>query len=85
MKIRIIITATSAALAFSMASPIYAHDNEAQTGTKNFEAAILNIPSKSLKPWRSITRRARPLRPTLTQNRFLSRPIDFRRDRVEGE
>ena len=31
MKIRTIIAATCAALAFSMAGPIYAHDSEAQT------------------------------------------------------
>jgi hypothetical protein len=31
MKIRTIIAATCAALVFSMASPIYAHDSEAQT------------------------------------------------------
>src|SRR5215470_10584192 len=31
-----------------MAGPIYAHDCEAQTVTKNFEAAIPNIPGKSL-------------------------------------
>ncbi len=48
MKIRTIIAATCAALAFSMAGPIYAHDSEAQTVTKNFEAAIPNIPGKSL-------------------------------------
>jgi quercetin dioxygenase-like cupin family protein len=46
MKIRTIIAATCAALAFSMAGPI--HDSEAQTVTKNFEAAIPNIPGKSL-------------------------------------
>ena len=46
MKIRTIIAATCAALTFSMAGPIYAH--EAQTVTKNFEAAIPNIPGKSL-------------------------------------
>ena len=46
--IRTIIAATSAALAFSMAGPIYAHDSEAETVTKNFEAAIPNIPGKSL-------------------------------------
>ena len=46
MKIRTIIAATCAALAFSM--PIYGHDSEAQTVTKNFEAAIPNIPGKSL-------------------------------------
>ena len=44
MKIRTIIAATCAALAFPMA----AHDSEAQTVTKNFEAAIPNIPGKSL-------------------------------------
>jgi quercetin dioxygenase-like cupin family protein len=48
MKIRTIIAATCAALAFSMAGPIYAHESEAQTVTKNFEAAIPNIPGKSL-------------------------------------
>jgi quercetin dioxygenase-like cupin family protein len=48
MKIRTIIAATCAAIAFSMAGPIYAHDSEAQTVTKNFEAAIPNIPGKSL-------------------------------------
>src|SRR5207302_11319286 len=48
MKIRTIIAATCAALACSMAGPIYAHDSEAQTVTKNFEAAIPNIPGKSL-------------------------------------
>ncbi len=47
MKIRTIIGATCA-LTFSMAGPIYAHDSEAQTVTKNFEAAIPNIPGKSL-------------------------------------
>ena len=48
MKIGTIIAATCAALTFSMAGPIYAHDSEAQTVTKNFEAAIPNIPGKSL-------------------------------------
>jgi hypothetical protein len=32
----------------SMAGPIYAHDSEAETVTKNFEAAIPNFPGKSL-------------------------------------
>src|ERR1700746_555818 len=41
MKIRTIIVATCGGLAF-------AHDNEAQTVTKNFEAAIPNTPGKSL-------------------------------------
>ena len=48
MKIRTIIVATCAALAFPMAGAIYAHDSGAQTVTKNFEAAIPNIPGKSL-------------------------------------
>ena len=46
--VRTIIAAICAALAFSMAGAIYAHDSEAQTVTKNFEAAIPNIPGKSL-------------------------------------
>jgi Flp pilus assembly protein CpaB len=48
MKIRTIIATTCAALAFPMAGPVYAHDSGAQTVTKNFEAAIPNIPGKSL-------------------------------------
>src|ERR1700752_504859 len=48
MKIPTIIPATAAPLAFAMAGPIYAHDSEAETVTKNFEAAIPNIPGKSL-------------------------------------
>jgi len=48
MKIRTIIAASGAALVISMASPIYADDSEGQTVTKNFEAAIPNIPGKSL-------------------------------------
>jgi quercetin dioxygenase-like cupin family protein len=48
MKISAIIAATCAAFAFSMAGPIHAHDSEAPTVTKNFEAAIPNIPGKSL-------------------------------------
>ena len=49
MKIRTIIAAaTSAALAFSMAGAVSAHDGKAQTVTKNFETAIPNIPGKSL-------------------------------------
>ena len=46
MKIRT--TATWVALAIWMAGPIYAHDSEAETVTKNFEAPIPNIPGKSL-------------------------------------
>ena len=48
MRIRTTIATTCATLAFSMAGPIYGHDSEAQTVTKNFEAAIPNIPGKSL-------------------------------------
>jgi quercetin dioxygenase-like cupin family protein len=44
MKIRTIATT----LAFAMAGLIYAHDSEAQTVATNFEAAIPNIPGKSL-------------------------------------
>jgi quercetin dioxygenase-like cupin family protein len=46
MKFRAIIAATCAALAFSMAGPIHAHDSE--TVTKKFERAVPNIPGKSL-------------------------------------
>ncbi|MDY0885772.1 cupin domain-containing protein [Dongia soli] len=48
MKIRPIITAACAALVFSLASVVFAHDGEAETITKNFEATIPNIPGKSL-------------------------------------
>src|SRR5262245_5176936 len=48
MKIRTIIVATCAALAISMAGPVSAHDGETETVTKTFEAAIPNIPGKSL-------------------------------------
>jgi quercetin dioxygenase-like cupin family protein len=48
VKIRTIIAATCAALAFSMAGAVSARDGEAPTVTKNFEAAIPNIPGKSL-------------------------------------
>jgi quercetin dioxygenase-like cupin family protein len=47
MKIRTI-TNICAALAFSTASPVSAHDGETETVTKNFDAAIPNIPGKSL-------------------------------------
>jgi quercetin dioxygenase-like cupin family protein len=48
MKFRTIIATTCAALAISMAGPVSARDGEGQTVTKNFEAAIPNIPGKSL-------------------------------------
>jgi quercetin dioxygenase-like cupin family protein len=47
MTIRTIIAA-SAGLAFAMAGATYAHDSKAESVTKNFEAAIPNIPGKSL-------------------------------------
>jgi quercetin dioxygenase-like cupin family protein len=46
MKFRIIIAATCAAFAFSMAGLTYAHDSE--TVTKKFEGAVPNIAGKSL-------------------------------------
>jgi quercetin dioxygenase-like cupin family protein len=48
MKIRTMIAATCLALAISMAGPVVAHDGQAETVTKNFEATIPNIPGKSL-------------------------------------
>jgi quercetin dioxygenase-like cupin family protein len=48
MKIQTIIAATCAALVISTAGAVYAHDAKAETVTKNFEAAIPNIPGKSL-------------------------------------
>jgi quercetin dioxygenase-like cupin family protein len=48
MKIQTIIVATCAALAISIAGPVYAQDSAARTVTKKFEAAIPNIPGKSL-------------------------------------
>jgi quercetin dioxygenase-like cupin family protein len=49
MKIRTIIATTCcAALAFSIAAHPYAQGSEAQNVKKNFEAAIPNIPGKSL-------------------------------------
>ena len=48
MKIRTIITSTCGALVFAMTGPASAHDREAETVTKNFDAAIPNIPGKSL-------------------------------------
>ena len=48
MKIRTIIAARCVALAISMAGTVAAHDGQAETVTKNFEATIPNIPGKSL-------------------------------------
>ncbi|WP_454651016.1 cupin domain-containing protein [Bradyrhizobium liaoningense] len=46
MRIRTIVAATCAA--FSMAGPIRAHDNEAETVARKLDEAIPNIPGKSL-------------------------------------
>ena len=48
MKIRTIIAATCVALVCSKGGPVSAHSGEAETVTKNFEAAIPNFPGKSL-------------------------------------
>ena len=48
MKIRPVIAATCAILTLSMAGAVSAHAGDAPTVTKNFEAAIPNIPGKSL-------------------------------------
>ncbi|MBR0716528.1 cupin domain-containing protein [Bradyrhizobium liaoningense] len=48
MKTRTIIAAACAALAIPIAGPVSAHDGKTETVTKNFEAAIPNIPGKSL-------------------------------------
>ena len=48
MKIRTIIAATCFALTISMVGPVAAHDGQAETVTKNFEAKVPNIPGKSL-------------------------------------
>ncbi|HVI86652.1 MAG TPA: cupin domain-containing protein [Dongiaceae bacterium] len=48
MKIRTIVTATCTALVFAMAGLASARNGQAETVTKNFEAAIPNIPGKSL-------------------------------------
>jgi quercetin dioxygenase-like cupin family protein len=48
MKTRTMITAACAALAFPLAGSVSAHDGDAETVTKKFEAVIPNIPGKSL-------------------------------------
>jgi quercetin dioxygenase-like cupin family protein len=48
MKIRAVVATTCAALAFSMAVLTPSHAAEAETVKRNFEAAIPNIPGKSL-------------------------------------
>ncbi len=75
MKIRTIIAGTCAALAFSMAGPIYAHDSQAETVTKNFEAAIPNIPGKLLIAVEVDYAPARPPCPIPTRSRRSSTPM----------
>lgn len=48
MTVRTIITTGCTALAITMATPVFAHDSKAETVATNFEAAIPNIPGKSL-------------------------------------
>src|SRR5580698_6283394 len=48
MKVRTIVAATCAALAFAVAEPASAHDSQAETVTPRFDQAIPNIPGKSL-------------------------------------
>jgi quercetin dioxygenase-like cupin family protein len=48
MKVRIIVAATCAALAFVVAQPASAHDAQAETVTPRFDQVIPNIPGKSL-------------------------------------
>ena len=86
MKIHTNIAAACSALAISMAGPIYAHDSEAQTVTKNFEAAIPNIPGKSLVAVEvDYAPSAASLPHTPREVGFHLRLRDLRRDRVEGE
>lgn len=86
MKIRTIIAAICAALAFSMAGPIYADDSEAQTVTKDFEAAIPNIPGKVAARGGGRLRAGRGLSvPHPREVGFHLRLCDLGCDRVEGE
>lgn len=48
MKIRTLIAASGIALALSTVGPVSAHDGKTETVAKNFQAAIPNIPGKSL-------------------------------------
>jgi quercetin dioxygenase-like cupin family protein len=48
LKIQTILPVTCLALAISMTGPVAAHDGQAETVTKKFEAALPNIPGKSL-------------------------------------
>jgi quercetin dioxygenase-like cupin family protein len=48
MKIRTKFAAICTGLAYSMAGPVYGEDSKGQDVRKNFEAAIPNLPGKSL-------------------------------------
>lgn len=48
MKFRTTISAACILLAISLASPVSARDGDGQAATKNFDAAIPNIPGESL-------------------------------------
>jgi quercetin dioxygenase-like cupin family protein len=48
MKVRTIVAAACAALAFAVAEPASAHDSQAETVMPRFDQAIPNIPGKSL-------------------------------------
>ena len=48
MKVRTIVAAICAALAFAVAGPASAHGGQAETVTPKFDQAIPNIPGKSL-------------------------------------
>ena len=48
VKIQTVIAATCWALSISTTGAVAAHDGQAETVTKNFEATIPNIPGKSL-------------------------------------
>ena len=86
MKIHTNIAAACSALAISIAGPIYAHDSEGQTITKKFEAAIPNIPGKSLIAVEVDYAPGGGLRtPHPREVGFHLRLCDFGRDRVEGE
>ena len=74
MKIQSIFAATCCAFVLSMAGTVSARDGKSETVNKNFEAAIPNIPGKSLIAVAVDTRRVRTLRPTSTRSRLSSMP-----------
>ena len=72
MKLRTII---AAALAFSMGGPIYAHVAKRKPSRRTSRRPFPISPASRWSPWRSITHRARPLRPTPTRSRLSSTPM----------